>query len=244
MKEVIRKPKVIALIISAIIILALVAVGVIFWQPFYEIASDQGRTQQLIESTGAWGPLVFILLQIVQVVVAPIPGQVTGVVGGYLFGWELGTVYTTIGGAIGFTLVFWLARKLGRPFLEYFFDKKLIGKFDYLAESKGVLVLFLIFLIPAFPDDLICYIAGLTTIKIRTLVLISLAGRLPSTLFLSFAGAGIAQSNEKIVLIIASLMIAAFGLAYWKRKPLEKWIKSLTKSSADEGDKPNGTLGR
>lgn len=231
MKETIRKPKVIALIISAIIILALIVLGVIFWQPIYEIARDQQRTQQLVESTGAWGPLVFMLIQIVQVIVAPIPGQVTGVAGGYLFGWLMGTVYSTIGGAIGFTIVFWLSRKLGRPFLEYFFDKKLIDRFDYLAKSKGVLVLFLIFLIPAFPDDLICYIAGLTTIRIRTLVLISLAGRLPTTLFLCFTGAGIAQSNKEFVFIIVGIVLIAFGLAYWKRKSLEKWIKSFSEDS-------------
>lgn len=220
-----NKPKIIALITSAIVIATLIVLAVIFWQPLYELVSDQARIEQLVESSGFWGPIVFILLQATQVIIAPIPGQVTGFVGGYLFGWALGTVYAMIGSAIGFIIVFWLSRKLGRPFIEYFFNKESIAKFDYLARSKGVFILFLIFLIPAFPDDLICYIAGLSSIPMRILVLISFLGRFPTTLLMCLAGAGLAQSNEKLLIIISLIMLLALGLAYWKRKDLEGWVR-------------------
>lgn len=222
------KPKVIALVISAVILAIIVALVAVYWQSIISITTNPDRARQLITDSGPWGPVVFMLLQVLQVVVAPVPGQITGFAGGYLFGWPLGTLYSTIGGAIGFTVVFLLARNLGRPFVEYFFDPKLLKKFDYLAESKGVMVLFLIFLIPAFPDDLICYLAGLTAIPIRTLVLISLLGRLPTTLLLSFAGAGMAESNTTLVVVITTIMVAVIGLAYWKRKWLEQWAHRMT----------------
>src|SRR5687768_13593839 len=169
-----HKPSVKTLVVAGLLMAAFIALIAVFWQPLSQLFSDPDRARQLVADAGPWGPLLFIAMQIAQVLVAPIPGQVTGILGGLLFGWGWRFVFTMIGAAIGFTLIFVLARKLGRPFVERFVDKKLLDKFDYLAESNGTLVFFLIFLLPAFPDDIICYIAGLTTIKIRTLVLVSL----------------------------------------------------------------------
>jgi uncharacterized membrane protein YdjX (TVP38/TMEM64 family) len=95
-----------------------------------------------------------------QVLVAPTPGQVTGLVGGYLFGPLWGLVYTIVGATIGFTLVLVLARKLGQPFVERLVSAKALERFDYLAQGRGVVVLFLIFLLPAFPDDVVSLVAG------------------------------------------------------------------------------------
>lgn len=226
-----RKQKMITYGILAAVLLALVVAAVIYAEPLFALFQDQKRTQEIIQSAGPWGPAVFMLLQIVQVFVAPIPGQVIGFAGGYLFGAFWGTVYGMIGAAIGFTLVFLLARKLGRPFVELFVDKKLLKKFDYLAESKGVFVFFLIFLIPALPDDIICFIAGLTTIKIRTLILISLIGRLPGYLVLSLAGAGVATSDTRLVITLVVIAVAASVLAIWQRARIERFIKKLEKDS-------------
>jgi uncharacterized membrane protein YdjX (TVP38/TMEM64 family) len=223
-----RKPHIITLVVSGVIMAALIVLIVVFWQPLTELFGNPERARELIAQAGPWGPVVFILMQIAQVLVAPVPGQVTGFVGGFLFGPLLGTVYTTIGAAIGFTLIFVLARKLGRPFVEYFVDARVLRKFDYLAESKGALVLFLIFLLPAFPDDVICYIAGLTTIKIRMLVLISLIGRLPGNALLSLTGAGVAESNMQLVYSIVAIMAVVGAVAYWQRKKIEAWVKRLS----------------
>ena len=228
------KPHVITLVISALIMAALIALTIIYWQPLADLFSNSDRTRELIAQAGPWGPLIFIAMQIGQVLVAPVPGQLVGFAGGFLFGAFWGTVYTTIGAAIGFTLIFVLARKLGRPFVEYFVDKKLLAKFDYLAESKGTLVLFLIFLLPAFPDDIICYIAGLTSIKIRTLVLISLLGRLPGNLLLSITGSGVAESNTQLVVIVLSILGVIGAVGVWQRKRIEQWMKSLSEHKKED----------
>jgi len=86
-------------------------------------------------------------------------------------------------------------------------------------------VFFLIFLLPAFPDDIISFIAGLTTIRIRTLVLISLAGRLPGYIMLCLAGNGLAYKNINYVIAIFLVMAVLFSLAWWKRKWLQKFIE-------------------
>ncbi len=131
---------------------------------------DAERISSLIDGAGPWGPIVFILIQIGQVFAAPIPGQITGFVGGFLFGTALGTVYATIGGTIGCSLVFILARRFGRPFVEGFVSTKITDRFDYISDHGGAWVLLLIFVVPIFPDDLICYLFGLTRILLRQLI--------------------------------------------------------------------------
>ena len=118
---------------------------------------------------------------------APIPGQITGFVGGFLFGAALGTVYATIGGTIGCSLVFILARRFGRPFVEGFVSTKITDRFDYISDHGGAWVLLLIFVVQIFPDDLICYLSGLTRIPLRQLILVALVGRIPGYLLFSLA---------------------------------------------------------
>lgn len=224
-----KKTKLLTLGLIAAVLLVLGILAMVYGKPLIDLFSDPERARAVIADAGPLGPLVFIGMQIAQVFFAPIPGQVTGFLSGFLFGTFWGTVYTMIGAAIGFTLIFVLARKLGRPFVEYFVDEKTLKKFDYLSDTKGVAVLFLIFLLPAFPDDIICYIAGLTNIKIRTLIIISLLGRLPGNLALNFAGSGVAESNVQLVVIVVSILLIISAAAYWKRKKIEAFVKRFSK---------------
>jgi uncharacterized membrane protein YdjX (TVP38/TMEM64 family) len=217
-----------ALLLTGVIAAAFIAIVAIFWQPISSVLGDTDRARQIVAEAGPWGPLIFIGMQVLQVLIAPIPGQVTGLLGGLLFGWPVGFLLTMAGAAIGFTLIFVLARKLGRPFVERFVDKKLLSKFDYLIESHGVLVFFLIFLLPAFPDDIICYIAGLTTIKIRMLVLISLLGRIPGNLLLSITGAGVAESNTQVVVVTVTTMLVIGVVGFLNRKRIEQFVKRVS----------------
>jgi len=211
------------------ILLGLVVATIIFWQPLSSLLTNPDKLRETVEQAGAWGPLLFILLQLAQVIIAPIPGQISGFVGGLAFGTVWGTVYSMIGAAIGFTLIFIFARKLGRPFVERFVDKKLLEKFDYLTEANGAFIFFLIFLLPAFPDDIICYLAGLSKIRISTLVIISLLGRLPGYFVLSLSGAGVADSNIQLTLGLVTVLMIVFAVGVWQRKRLEAWVKHLSR---------------
>jgi uncharacterized membrane protein YdjX (TVP38/TMEM64 family) len=219
---------------SAIGIVVALGLLAFFNREHLSIFTDTERAKEVIERAGPWGPLVFIAMQIGQVFFAPIPGQVTGFAGGYLFGTGLGTLYTIIGATIGFTLIFMLSRKLGRPFVGKFVNKKTMEKFDYIADSNGPFVLFLIFLLPVFPDDLICYLAGLTKIPIRTLILISLAGRLPGYLILSFTGNGTADGNIQMVAIIVGVLMILSAFAFWKRVQLEAFVKRISEKRSKQ----------
>jgi len=217
------KKQKISLIVTALILLSLFGIIIYFGWPFFSIFSNPDETRELIIEAGVWGPLIYILMQAAQVLIAPIPGQVIGLIGGFLFGPIWGLIYTLIGATIGFTLVFILTRKLGRPFVERFVSKKFLDKFDHLIKEKGVLVFFLIFLLPAFPDDIISFIAGLTTIKIPTLVIISLLGRLPGYIVLILMGNGLVEDlNFSVFTVVIILILSA--IAWWKRRWIHEFV--------------------
>lgn len=218
----------------AVVVVLLAVATAFLWQPLSSLASNPENLKQSVKQAGWWGPLVFVGVQFLQILIAPIPGQVIGVAAGTLFGPFWGTIYSMIGALIGFTAIFMLSRRLGRPFVERFFKAEHLKKFDYLAKANGPLVFFLIFLLPAFPDDLVCYIAGLSAIPIRTLVAVSLAGRLPGYLVLALIGSGVAESNVTLIGVLVAVMAGCLVVAYWQRQRLEKWMRRLAKNQSNK----------
>ncbi|MGI5997440.1 MAG: TVP38/TMEM64 family protein [Lutispora sp.] len=212
-------------VISTLAVIVILGIALYFAWPFLSTLGNPEKIRNMIDKAGPWGPLVFISIQIAQVLIAPIPGQVAGLVGGYLFGPLWGLIYTMIGATIGFTLIFVLTRRYGRPFVEYFVDKRTMDKFDHLIEGKGKLVFFLIFLLPVFPDDLISFIAGLTTIPIRSLVIISVLGRLPGYAILTFTGNGLTYENLNPVIVSVAMLLILLAIAWWKRKWLHEFVE-------------------
>ena len=219
-----RKNKVLTLIVSFLFILV---VGVVFYfsYPYFSFLMDVESTRNFISGFGVLAPLSLILVQIVQVLFAPIPGQVIGLASGFLFGWFFGTLYAMIGVTIGSFIAIYLARKLGRPFVERVITKTTLKKFDYVMKDKGLFTIFLLFLLPAMPDDAICFIAGLTKVKIRVLVLLAVIGRFPGFLILNLVGDGIANSQVFVSAIIFSVAMVISLVVFFFRKELERMIK-------------------
>lgn len=149
---------------------------------------------------GPFAPVVFVLLQATQVVVAPIPGQVVGLVGGYLFGPIWGAAYSLLGVALGSTVVFVLSRRYGRPYVERMIVPETVDEFDEFVDSAGLQGLFLVFLIPGLPDDAVCFLAGLTRIPIRWLVVVAVVGRAPGFLLVAVAGSDLAAGRASAAL--------------------------------------------
>jgi uncharacterized membrane protein YdjX (TVP38/TMEM64 family) len=211
-----------------ILITILVAGTLLFWEPLYDAFSEQEKIKKTVTEVGFLGPILFTLLAILQVILAPIPGQLTGIAGGFLFGAFWGTVYSMLGILIGSFIVFYFSRKLGRPFVEKIIEKKKLNHWHEKIEAGGIPILFTIFLLPIFPDDLICYIAGLTRLKIKNLMLVAFFGRLPSHIVLSIIGAGSDYKNPWIMGIIASYVLLVI-ITYVNRKEIEKLIFKKSK---------------
>jgi len=206
------------------IIVGLTATVIIVWrEPLMSVFTDRDRLSAAIRDTGPYGPLVFIGVQIVQTAIAPIPGQVTGIVGGAVFGWW-GLVWSLVGSIIGAYLVLRLIRRFGRPLAERIVSRKLLDKFDFAIQRQGVWPLFLMFLLPIFPDSILCYIAGLTEIPIRTLMVIWIAGRTPSALVNNLIGEGMSRAALRPVIWVTIICVVLGIAVFVYRRQLHDFV--------------------
>jgi uncharacterized membrane protein YdjX (TVP38/TMEM64 family) len=193
----------------------------------YDILHDRHQLKVIIRSFGPYSPLAYILLQIIQVVVAPIPGGAIEFLGGYLFGVEAGFFYSMIGLILGSWMAFSLARIFEKLAVEKFVSPQTIKKFDYLIGHEGLILSFLLFLIPGFPKDALCYLLGLTPMHLGIFLTISTIGRIPGTLMATLQGAKAFEHQYKTFLVllgISALVILAF---YIYHDEIHHWIKRL-----------------
>lgn len=207
----------ILIILLVAVILAAVVFVFMWWEPLNSFFGDSADATALMERWGLWAPLVTIVLHAAQVIFAPIPGQALNLVNGYLFGPWLGTVYSMMGILLGTTLVMWLSRRFGRPLVDRFVDPQTLDKLDGLTKKRGELVIFLIFLAPFLPDDVLCFFAGLTNIPLPKLVLLAAAGRFPGVFVASWVGAT-AFEFKPVHWILAGVITVVVGVVFWRFK--------------------------
>ncbi|MEX1308123.1 MAG: TVP38/TMEM64 family protein [Eubacteriales bacterium] len=156
-----------------------------------EFFSSRERIRTWIEGYGIWAPLAFMLLQVAQVVIAPIPGNVTTLVGGVLFGFWVSVTISLVAIFVGSMICFWLAKTYGRPLVIKMVDEKTVDKYLHELSSRQRIALVLIFLFPFFPDDTICLIAGLTPIKTHEFMWMVILTRPWGTIGSSLLGASV-----------------------------------------------------
>jgi uncharacterized membrane protein YdjX (TVP38/TMEM64 family) len=177
---------------------------------------DKKRMMSFLGSLGPVSFLGFILLQTLQVVAAPIPGEVTGFIGGYVYGPALGIFLSTVGLTLGSWGAFTLSRIFGRPFVERFVRKETLDKYDYLLHHKGAFLVFLLFLIPGMPKDLLCYILGLGHLSTKEFLVISTVGRFLGTVLITLGGSYVRhhQYYRFFVLFGIAVVIIFFSMVY------------------------------
>lgn len=188
---------------------------------------DATKFRRWIDSFGVFAPIAFILVQIAQVVLAPIPGQFMAFLGGYIFGPVGGTLYSMIGVTIGSGIAFYIAKRYGRPFVEQVLHEDVIDRLDAFVEKAGTPGLFAFFVLPSLPDDAACFLAGLTPITLWKFLVVVVVGRLPAYILTNFAGGSLAEGR----ILEAAVIIGIFGLvsilAYYFRDELKRRLESL-----------------
>ncbi len=189
-----RRKKIVSLVsLAVVLVLASLATWFV-WDWLSSFSQDGFR--EYIRSFGPLGWLVLLGLQILQVFVALIPGELLETGAGYAFGPVLGTVICYVGVAIGSTIIFTLTRIFGIKLVELFVPREKINELRFIntAKKRNNLI-FLIFLIPGTPKDLITYFVGLTDIKLGSFLIISLIARLPSVLSSTVGGHLLGEGN-------------------------------------------------
>lgn len=144
-----------------------------------------GTFQAYLVKLGILAPCLFILIQIVQVVYPVIPGGLTCVLGHVVFGPFLGFIYNTVGIFIGSLVSFMLARKYGAQFAKIFVSDDTYNKYIPCLDKGKYFERFLAaaFILPGFPDDFLCMVAGLGKMSLRKFTAIFLLAK-PVTLYI------------------------------------------------------------
>ncbi len=226
------------LIAGLIFLLATPALIYYFWEPLMACGDrcmqyfyNKQHLQTWLRSFGPLAPLVFIGIQSLQVIFAPIPGELTGFLGGYLFGVIPGFLYSTVGLTLGSIAAFLLGRWLEIHFVEKVVSRETLKKFDFLMEREGALIAFLLFLFPGFPKDYLCFILGLSQIPLRLFIILVTVGRLPGTLMLSLQGAHVFDGRYRAFLLMLGLFLVLAVLTYAYREKLYHWLRRLSGTS-------------
>src|SRR5467141_1012522 len=197
----------------------LVATDAPAYQFLVRLYGDKHFLKQTLREWGILAPVIFIALQALQVIVAPIPGEVTGILGGYLFGQWVGLFYSTIGLTVGSVAAFGIGRWLGARYVQKLVSPDIWQKMGFIVEAEGTILCFIIFLIPGLPKDMVCYLFGLSPMPFWVFTLASTLGRLPGTWVLSAQGAHTAAGNYVRVIVLAAIVVAvALPLYYYRTR--------------------------
>lgn len=233
MKPVTRQDKIrlaVALVLLAAIVVSVAALAATgYWQHLSEMVAsafnNKAEMRLYLKSWGAWAPFVFIMIQALQVVVAPIPGELTGAAGGFLFGTGWNIVYSSVGLTLGSIIAFLAARIIGLPLVKLVVSQQTLEKFLFLRKPRGEVATLVLFMIPGFPKDLLSYLLGLSPMRFLTFAVVCALGRIPGTVMLSLGGAAFYKENWWVLSAVALVCLVAFIVVYLRKERIWNWIQ-------------------
>lgn len=227
-KEKIQQNHRLYVILSISVCLLLILFGSLLLAPvIIKTFNDPHKFRELVAQKGIWGYLLFILIQMLQVIFAFIPGEIVEVGGGYAFGTIWGTVLCLVGVFLSSTLIFFAVRKFGHRLALVLMDSNTVRRLSFLRDSKKMeLILFILYFLPGTPKDILTYFAGLTEINPTFFLLICTLGRIPSVITSTMVGSALVESKYKTSIIIFAitgvLAIVGYFVYYFCSKPRRK----------------------
>lgn len=200
-------------LILAVSIIVMAGLTLALWKPLISFIEDPTSLSIWIEGAGIWGPIIFMLLNSLQVLLAIIPGGPFEVAAGALFGPWIGALMCDVAMTAGGMITFFFVRKFGMSFIELFVDHKEIESVKFLhSNEKYTRLLFLFFLLPGTPKDLMCYVVGLTDIKWTSWLFINFIGRFPAILLSSLSGSALGKQKYEIFIAVFAVIIVFYFL--------------------------------
>lgn len=167
----------------------------------------------------------YLALQIIQVVICVIPGQGLQFAAGYMYGFWMGYVWSLVGAFIGTVISYYLAKILGHDAMHMIFGEERIKELLIAFNSKKAMVLvFLFYLIPGLPKDLCSYVAGLSEMKLKAFLIISLVGRSPAMMGSLLIGRLVDIGGYTGAIVIAAIAVILFSAGVILRKRVLVWI--------------------
>lgn len=215
-----RKRKIIAIIAIVFFALIITLITIFAADKIDELSKDPLVFRNWIQSFGFLGKFIFVGLASVQVILAVIPGGPVQIAAGYAFGTLEGSIWCTVGIQVGSAVAFLLARYLGMRVIDLFFPREKIENIKFLQNSKRLdIIVFICFLIPGAPKDLLTYFCGITRIPFGKFMLLTTVARIPSIIISVMSGNALVEQKYITAIIIMAALVAcsAIGVLIYKK---------------------------
>lgn len=199
---------------------------------FFLVVQDEVSLQNFLERAGIWMPMLYMLLQYLQVIVLPIPGIFSTLAGVALFGAFYAIIYSVIGIVLGSITAFLIGRKLGYKVATWLVGKDTLYKWQQKLKGKDHFILTAMFLLPLFPDDILCFLAGLSTMRLKRFILIVTLTRIVSISATCYSINFIPLNTWWGAIVwgfLFALVISACYILYKNTDKLEGWYSSFRK---------------
>lgn len=233
--------RVAALAAYPLLFATMLVVILVYREQIWTIASRPEELRQWVHGFGVTAPLVFAAVQALQIIVFVIPGEVPQIAGGYLFGIAGGLALTVAGSAFGSAVAFLASRFLGIEFLRAILRREQLDRLQQLASSpRATLTFFLFFLIPGIPKDVLCYVAGLSRMRLGMFLVIATVGRLPGVVGSVVMGDAAAEQRWVFAGVVMAIALVLFGAGVLFRARLlaflERFANAPPQSSPGKAD--------
>lgn len=208
------------LILFVLAVIFLCVIGYYIGKPMISLVSDPGKFQLWVEQKGWWGILAFIGMVMFQVFAAIIPGGPFQIGAGYAFGVWKGSLICDFSTTLASAIVFLLVRKFGIKFVHLFISSEQLDSVKFLKNNKKIeSILFVLFLIPGTPKDLLSYFAGLTHIKLSHWIFICGVGRFPAIFLSCISGSALSDAQYEVAVITMAVifLLSAIGALIYRR---------------------------
>lgn len=227
-----KRKKLIISTIKAVLLLAItVGLPLYIWLCHGDMISHWKSVDDVVaflEKYETVSIFVYIGLQIVQVVISVLPGQVFQMAAGYLYGFWEALLYAMTGAVLGTMVSFMLAKVLGRDFLHIIFGEERISYYIERLNSKRVYVIvFLVYLIPGIPKDMVSYAAGVSEIRFKPFIILSAVGRLPGMVGSLLMGTMLEEQKFGFAVGIGIFAAAACVICLIFRKRILEWMDKI-----------------
>ncbi|MBS5825141.1 MAG: TVP38/TMEM64 family protein [Clostridium argentinense] len=200
-------------------------IGYEYFFKYADLFKNPENIKEIILSYGKYSVLIFILIQILQVVVFFIPGEVIQIAGGYVFGSFLGTIISSVGILIGSAIGYFIARYLARDIVRKIIEKRNLKHFrKILTKSSNKIVILIVYLIPGIPKDILIYLCGLSDVNFLDFLLYSSIGRLPGIIISALFGDSIGERNYIVLGSLAIISIIFFLIGIFKGNKILEYL--------------------
>ncbi len=216
---------------AQLLLLLTIVIGI----PTLIIVSNPGFLDHFrsVEKFDAWiseytgiGLIIYVICQVMQIIISVLPGQIIQIAGGYIFGFPLTFIASLIGATVGTMITFFLAKLLGKNAVEVICGEERFHKYQaIMSTSRARKVIFLLYLIPGLPKDVVSYAAGVSEMNPLEFLFLSLMGRTPAMTISILFGVMLDSDNYVSAVILAIVVLVIFSICIMRRKQISVFLE-------------------